>query len=86
MAVEGRWMSVVTAVDNAVRDIWEVSPWCTVIRNFRKWGSLYIRDLLLILGRGIPLYYGSPSISVHPRRALGLAARVSKFGELSMCK
>ena len=48
-------MSVVTAVDNAVRDIWEVSPWCTVIRNRRKRGSLYIRDLLLILGRGLPL-------------------------------
>ena len=55
MAVEGRWMSVVTAVANAVRDVWEVSPWCTVIRNRRKGGSLYIRDLLLILGRGLPL-------------------------------
>ena len=26
-------MSVVTADDNTVRDIWEVSPSCTVIRN-----------------------------------------------------
>ena len=55
MAVEGRWMSVVTAVDNVVCDIWEVSPWCTVIRNRRKGGSLYISDLLLIIGRGIPV-------------------------------
>ena len=55
VAVEGRWMSVVTAVANALRDIWEVSPWCTVIRNCRKGGSLYIRDLLFILGKGIPL-------------------------------
>ena len=55
MAVEGRWMSVVTDVANAVRDIWELSPWCKVIRNCRKEGSLYIRDLLLVLGRGIPL-------------------------------
>ena len=55
MTVEGRWIFVVTAADNAVRDIWEVSPWCTVIRNRRKGGSLYIRDILLILGRGIPL-------------------------------
>ena len=55
MAVEGRWMSVVTAAGNAVRDIWEVSPWCMVIRNRRKGGYLYIRDLLLILGREIPL-------------------------------
>ena len=65
-------MSVVTAAVNAVRDIWEVSPWCTVIRNIRKGGSLYIRDLLLILGRGIPLYYGSPSISVLVDRATRL--------------
>ena len=55
MSVEGRWVSVVTAVDNVVRDIWEVSPWCTVISNRRKRGPLYIRDLLVILGRGIPL-------------------------------
>ena len=48
-------MSVVTADDNAVRDILEVSPWCTVIRNRRKGASLYIRYPLLILGRGIPL-------------------------------
>ena len=55
MAVEGRWMSVVTAADNAARDIWEVSPWCKVIRNRRKGGYLYIRDILVILGRGVPL-------------------------------
>ena len=48
-------MSVVKAADNAVRDIWEVSPWCTVIMNRRNGVSLYIRDLLVILGRGIPL-------------------------------
>ena len=55
MAFEGRCMSVVTAADNAVCDIWEVSPWYMVIRICRKGGSLYIKDLLVILVRGIPL-------------------------------
>ena len=54
-------MSFVTAADNAVHGIGKSLPGARLLGIV---GRDHIRDLLLILGRGIPLYYWSPSISV----------------------